>query len=438
MNPMSVRMNRMANWLDSYFKVSGRNSTLRTEVKAGLATFFSLSYIFVLGPTLLAGIGLDARHSLIAIVTLSAVATVVAGCLARIPFAFAPGLEMLLYIAFVAIPICGQLPQYAVACVLLSGVVIFALALLKQTHRIHKFPPEQFSDAVAISMSVFLIAQACRIDGLLTYDRGWVHVTHSAGVHWIWGASGGLIALILDAIGVPAPVLISVLLVSILAGKSGLEASGTLIHGSPLAGLKEILELKYSPTQMWPAFTTTISLLVLSLYGSLSKVVNLWQRSHYSKNSELNAGPIPGIDSLMQVEGASAIASGIAGITNVTVFVESGAGIRIGGRTGVASIVTGLSMLSALLLAHDIRYINPVASVGALLYVGILFFPRPSSLKHVSLSEWGIIGVMALIIVGLMSLFWAFAFGLISFVVVREVKNRSIQRKHGTGDAAAR
>jgi AGZA family xanthine/uracil permease-like MFS transporter len=418
-------------WTDGFFKISARDSTFTTEIRAGFATFFSLSYIFVLAPTLLAGIGLDAASSLRAVILLSSLATLAAGGWARLPFAFAPGLEMLLYLAFVAIPMSGLLPEVAVGCVVVSGFILFLLALAKKTHKIHSYPPAQFSDAVAISMSVFLLAHACRVDGLLSYDHGWVHIVQTPGVGWIWGVSGGLIALILDALGVPAPVLISVLLVSILAGPGATQLNAGGSYGQFLAGIAKVVGLKFTAGQVWPAITAIFTLLVLSLYGSLSKVMNLWQGvvSAKSRGSQSTHDDIPDLNSLMVVEGGAAIASGLFGISNITMFVESGAGIRIGGRTGIASIVTGCSMLSALLLVPYIRYINPVASVGALLYVGILFFPKPRYLRRISAFEWLIIGVMAGIIVAKLSLFWAFLFGLIGFIFARKMKSFSIRRK---------
>jgi adenine/guanine/hypoxanthine permease len=418
-----------------FFEVSKRGSSIRTEISAGLATFFSLSYIFVLAPTLLAGMGLDARSSLSSIVILSALSTLAAGVFARLPFAFAPGLEMLLFLTFVAIPMSGLSPEAAVGCVLISGVILFGLARAKQTHKIHNYPPAQFSDAVAISMSVLLLAQACRIDGLISYDHGWVHTAHSAGANWILGLSGGLIALVLDAVGVPGPVLISVLLISILARTGGSGLVEIASQRSLGMGLREIVNLGPTASQTWPSFTAIFTLLVLSLYGSLSKVVNLWQGTVASTAQESRSAhdDVPSMNRLMVIEGAAAAASGLFRISNITMFVESGAGIRIGGRTGIASIVTGISMLSALLLIPYIRYINPIASVGALVYVGILFFPKPRYLKRFSPLEWLITGIMVSIIVVTMSLFWALLSGMVGFIIAREAKSLSVRRKLAEG-----
>jgi AGZA family xanthine/uracil permease-like MFS transporter len=430
---MPASENAMTRWLDGFFELSKRQSSIPTEVRAGFATFFSLSYIFVLAPTLLSATGLDARSSLFAIVVLSSLSTLAAGFWARLPFAFAPGLEMLLYISFVAIPMYGLMPGAAVACVLASGIILFVLAVARQTHKIHNYPPAQFSDAVAISMSVFLLAQACQIDGLISYNHGWVHFAHHPGAHWVWGISGGVVALILDAVGVPGPVLVSVLLVSILAGSSGIGLARADNNEGVRLGLTELLNRGGSVGQLWPAVTSIFSLLVLSLYGSLSKIVNLWQGT--SAHATRRLAPhddVPRMNRLMVVEGLSAIASGLFRITNITMFVESGAGIRIGGRTGIASIVTGGAMLSGLLLIPYIRYINPIASVGALLYVGILFFPKPRYLRRISSHEWFVIGMMAFIITTMMSLFWAFFLGLVGFVLAREIKNLSTRKKQAT------
>lgn len=423
---------RFQNGLDRVFQLRARGSTVRTEVRAGIAVFVSLSYIFVLAPTFLRSMNYNASHSLAVVVGVSAAMTFVAGVWARLPFAFAPGLEMLLYIAGVAVPIFGLSPQLVGRCVLFSGIVLSVLAVAKLTHKIHRYPPPQFSDAIAITMSIFLLCQAVSIAGVVSYDGDVIRIVHNIGGTWIWAVVGVVIALTLDAIGIPAPVLFSVLLVSILAEPTKSRELSSVASNHLLSTKGSIGGLSEHPIEyIWMVVRVTLTLVGLSLYGSLSKIVNLWQGSGQDGAEARNIHEdVPRMNRLMVVEGISGVVSGMAKITNVTMFVESGAGIRLGGRTGITSIVTSISMLSTLVLLPYIQYVEPVASVGALVYVGLLLFPRPRYLRRISRADVAIIVLMAGIVIGTMSLFWAMAIGFVGFVLIREMESgRGRKRK---------
>lgn len=409
-------------WLDTYFGISDRGSSVAIEFRAGVATFLSLSYIFVLAPTLLEAIGLDAHDSLIAVIVLSVVATFVTGVFARVPFAFAPGLEMLLYVTYVAISIRALNPANALLSVSASGIILTVFAVLRITRKIHNYPPVHFPQAVAISMSAFLLLMAFRIDGLLSYQRGWVDVVSSPSSHWILGLTGAVVAIILDAVGIPAPILISLLLVAILAGPAAITPGHANVSIGAHRWLRDASQLVFTPQQIGLSLTATFTLFVLSMYGSLSKVINIWEGAIQAQTTGRVAHKEGDYKNLMVVEGGAAFLSGVAGISNVTMFVESGAGIRVGARTGLASVVTSILMISAVSLIPYIRHINPIAAVGALIYIGILLFPRPNNLRRVSQVEWGIIGGMVLIVALWMSLAGAFIFGFLGFEVARHYK----------------
>lgn len=409
--------------IDSFFRITERASDIRTEFKAGIATFLSLSYIFVLAPSLMRYTNLNAPSALVFIICISAVISILSGIFTNIPFVFAPGLEMLLFLSYVTMPLYLLGWGETSLCVLLSGLFLLLLSRLKQASWLHGLPPKQYSAAVAVTMSVFLLAQAIQIVGFTSYDNGWVHFGTPHGTNWLIGLSGAIIALVLDALGIPAPVLISLLAVAVLVGR--FEPTVVAHNGS--AGITQVVENLWRgkvPLRTELAGLKTIfTLLALSLWGSLSKVLNYWQGvpPHHQDAGDTKL-PVAEIDTLLSWEGISGAVSGACGISNVTMFVESAAGIRSGGRTGLTSIVAGVSMLFAFILVPSIRFINPICSVGALVYVGILFFPKADTLKHVSRREWAVIVAMAIMVIGWMSLFWALLFGMIGIPLARRIR----------------
>src|SRR5437870_10528969 len=119
---MVVFVNSVHRRLDDFFGISTRASSVRTEVIAGVYTFLSLSYIFVIHPVILGSVGFEVHAVLRTMVVVSVLVTVMSGLWSRLPFVFAPGLEMSLYVAFVAIQVRHLSVPQSLAVVLVTGV----------------------------------------------------------------------------------------------------------------------------------------------------------------------------------------------------------------------------------------------------------------------------------------------------------------------------
>ena len=163
-------MNTIVQKLENYFGFTRLGSTWKIEILAGVSTFLSLSYIFVVNPAILSEAGISKSVVFFATVIISSLATIVMGLWAKKPFSLAPGLEMNAYIAFVVVGTLGFVWQDALGAVFWSGVVMLIVNFLRIREHIIKAIPDKLKSGLAASVGVFLMLIALKVSGILAYE----------------------------------------------------------------------------------------------------------------------------------------------------------------------------------------------------------------------------------------------------------------------------
>jgi len=405
--------------LDLYFHVSERSSTFRTEVAAGVSTFLSLSYIFVIHPFILARIGLEEHTTLVLTVVVSTAATLACGLWVRLPFVFAPGLEMSLYIALVVVPLLKLTTEEAFSLVIVSGALLCCLGNRHVRHYVIDSVPHHFATAVAVTMAAFLLAIALSFIGVVDYQTG--HWTIAGLTNAGWAATGCVVIILCELVGFRPSVLVGIMVVAVLA-----HSRGALANSHATSFIPDLSVVLSNASVRAPFSTIHLSLqaaqalfilFVLSSYGSLSKLIKL------SKGTTIvHRGDIPGVNRMFVLDGLAAIASGTTGNSNVTTFVESGVGISVGGRTGLTSVTTGILMVCALGLLPFIDLVSTAAIVGALVYVGVQFVPDNDALMDMWIGEKITVLIMVLMVLKFLAIGIAFDFGLFAFCLMSWIK----------------
>jgi len=198
--------------LDNFFGITRLGSSFRIELFAGLSTFLSLSYIFVVNPAILSEAGINTSVAFFATIFGSVVATLLMGLWARLPFALAPGLEMNAYIAYVVVGVLGFTWQGALGAVFWVGVLTFILSFTPLRINIIKAIPDKLKSGLAASVGVFLILVALKTSGLLAYQGIQVQgigllTSHKAYIFY----TGLVLVLILRYFKVKGVVLLSII-----------------------------------------------------------------------------------------------------------------------------------------------------------------------------------------------------------------------------------
>ena len=318
-----------------YFEFDKHGTNFRTEIVAGLSTFLSLSYIFVVNPSILSKGGMNTSMVLFATVITSFVATFLMGIWAKKPFVLAPGLEMNSYVAFFVIGTLGFTWQEALAACFWSGVIFLILTLSNIRQKIIEAIPDKLKTGLSAAVGVFLMIIALRLSNVMIYEgvnlRSIGNPFTNRGLVLLLGL---VIILILNCLKFQGSILVSIIIASIVAYYTGIKNSTpqVVINKEMLSGIGKLsLGVIANPK----IFSAIIILFLIDFYGSVAKIIGLtFNTSIVNKD-----GTMPKLKEALTIDGAGTMLGTALGTSSITVYVESGVGIGVGGRTGLTALV---------------------------------------------------------------------------------------------------
>lgn len=379
--------------IDNYFGITRLGSTFKIELFAGISTFLSLSYIFVVNPAILSEAGISTSVAFFATIFGSVVATLLMGLWARLPFALAPGLEMNAYIAYVVVGVMGFTWQGALGAVFWVGVLTFILSFTSLRTNIIKAIPDKLKSGLAASVGVFLILIALKVSGILAYDgiqvKGLGLLTSPPALVFYTGL---ILVLVLRYFKVRGAVLLSIIGAALFAHWIGvgqpiepIKLSKDMFAGTFAFDLGVILNPK-----IW---SVILILFILDFYGPIAKFIGLTRNTSIIDNN----GDLPRMKEGLAVDGLGTIIGAATGTSNLITYVESAVGIGEGGRTGLVAVVVGILMSLFLFLVPLINLIPVAATTGALFFVGLTIFPNRKEFKTYSWTDTVAVAIMILV-----------------------------------------
>jgi adenine/guanine/hypoxanthine permease len=441
---------RSASALDRFFEITARGSSVGAEVRGGLVTFVTMAYIVILNPIILSSAtdvdGDQLGFAQVAAVTAltAGVMTILFGVVARLPFAFAAGLGIN---SFLAVSVVGQVtwPE-AMGLVLINGLIIVLLAATGLRRLIFDAVPLQLKIAITVGIGLFIA-----FIGFV--DAGFVTSTGQSSPPVGLGIQGSIAT-------VPTLVfVITLLLTGILVARKvrGAILIG-LLSGTVLALIAEAiwhLGSKVDDEGGWglsvPALPEQwVSLPDLSLVGQVSfgsferigvlaalmLVFTLVFTNFFDAMGTLTGlskeagladerGDFPRLRSALIVEGVGAVAGGFTSSSSNTVFIESGAGIGEGARTGLANLVTGALFLLAMFFTPLTSIVPSEVAAAALVIVGALMMAQ---IRGIDLSDFSVL-LPVFLTITVMPLTYSIANGIgagfISWVIIRSCSGRA-------------
>jgi len=412
--------------IDLFFEVTKRGSNFRIEALAGLSTFLSLSYIFIVNPAILADAGMDPSFVLFATIVTSGLATIAMGFWGKLPFALAPGLEMNAYIAYAVVATMGYTWQEALGGVFWSGVVFVILTLTGVREAIIHSIPTKMKFALSLSVGVFVMAIGLRLSGILIWDGVWLkEIGTLLSKEAIALYLGILLIIILRKFRVRAAILISIILVSVYCNIVGIG------KGANPAGFDRMFDgvggLDISVLWKTPGIITAVVVLFLiDFYGSVAKFIGLTMKTPITKIDSQNRVIVPRTKQALMVDGVATTMGSWLGTSSVTTFVESAVGIAAGGVTGISAITCGVLMLLCLFIMPLLVYVPVVATTGTLIYVGWVLIPREDIRISYTKIDKIIAIILPVIVLFTFSLDRAMLVGFLAYIVVDYLEKKKI------------
>lgn len=368
--------------MEKFFKLSENGTTVSTEIMAGLTTFFAMSYILFVNPSILGAAGMPSNAVFLATIIAAAISTLIMGLFANVPYALAPGMGLNAFFTYTVVFALGFSWQEALAMVFICGLFNIFITVTKFRKSIIKAIPVSLQHAIGGGIGVFVAYLGFKNANIITFSISAENIVMVNGVEPAKASAktfaDGL--LFVDANGGVVPTISSFTDSSVLLAIFGLLLTtalvirnfrgailigivATTLVGIPL-GIVDVSNLNFGISHIGEAWTE-LGTTFLAAFDGLSSL--------FSDSSRL---PLVFMTifafSLSDTFDTIGTFGALVGTSNTTTYVESAAGIAEGGRTGLTAVSTAVCFLLSILLLPLVGIVPAAATAPALIVVGVM------------------------------------------------------------------
>ena len=354
--------------LESYFKLSSQGTNPRTELIAGITTFLAMVYIVFVNPEILAASGMDRSSVFVATCLASAIGSLIMGLYANYPIAVAPGMGLNAYFAFTVVGTLGYSWQVALGAVFISGVLFFIISVLPLREWIVNSIPGSQKMAISAGIGFLLGIVALESAGIVVgHPVTLVTVGDLTKPTTMLAGFGFLVIVALDYRRVSGAIIIGILLVTVLGMVFGFTKPGGLFAPPPSL-TPTLLQLDLAGALELGLVTIVFTFLLLDVFDSTGTLIGVAQRAGF-----LDAeGHFPRLKKTLIADSGSTMLGAVLGTSTTTAYIESAAGIRAGGRTGLTAVVVAVLFLLVMFFAPLAGSVPSYATAPAILFVACI------------------------------------------------------------------
>lgn len=404
-------------WLDHRFGVSAAGSTIKTELLAGLATFLTMAYIIVVNPGILSDAGMDFGAVFVATILAAAIGTAIMGFWANWPIALAPGMGLNAFFAYGVVLGMGHTWQTALGAVFVAGALFFVLSLTGLREWIINSIPKSLKLGIGTGIGLFLAIIGLRNAGVVVdHPATLVGLGNLASAPVLLAFVGFCIMVALDKLRIPGAIVLGILAVSVvgwLMGTTDFQGFIGTVPDLSITAFQLDIGGALSITMMGVVF----AFLFVDFFdtaGTLTSVANIAGKIKPD-------GKIDGIGRAVISDSVATMSGALLGTSNTTSYIESGAGIKEGGRTGLTAVTVAVLFLACLVLSPLANSIPAYATAPALVYVATLFARNLVDIDWKDCSEYAPAILAAVLMPLTYSIANGIAIGFITYAVVKIV-----------------
>jgi len=368
--------------MDKYFNYRKHKTDFKTEVIAGVSTFLTMAYIMFLNPVILADGGFDFGGVFTATALASALACFIAAFYARTwPVGLAPGMGINAFIAYGVCLGMQYTPAEALGAVLVAGVVFLIISLTPIRAWLINSIPKSLKLGIGAGIGLFLAIIGFQLMGLTTDNPVvLVQLGDLSNPLLLLGAGAFISMIVMEKMKIKGNIIIGIVAFSIIAWVFGFaKFNGVASMPPPMTHLFAFDLGAALSASMVTVIFTLFFIDFFDTAGTLTSVANV--SGKIGSN-----GKIEDVDKMMLSDSVSTVAGAVMGTTTVTTYVESAAGVKAGGRTGMTSLVIGLLFLLMLFFAPLATSLPKEIDAAALIYISTLF------VRNIKDIEWDDIG----------------------------------------------
>lgn len=402
-------------FITKYFNLDKLHTNIKTELLAGLTTFVSMSYILFVNPNVLGAGGMNKGAVFTATALASALGCFIMGIVANYPIATAPALGIN---AFFAYSVCIGMHvswQTALASVFVASIIFVIITLLKLREKIIDSIPADLKSAISAGIGLFIAFLGLQNGGIIGANKDTLVSLGSLKSATVWIAIFGLIVtIILMIMRIPGAIFIGMVLTSIFGILIGqiqlpthyISAAPSLAptFGQAILHVKDINSLQM--------IVVVLTFLLVTFFDTAGTLIGLAQQAGLMKNNKM-----PRVGRALAADSSAMTVGAVLGTSPVGAFVESSAGIAVGGRSGLTAVFVGIFFLISLIFSPLLSVITSQVTAPALIIVGVLM---AQNLAHIEWTKLEIAIPAFLIVLGMpltYSISDGLALGLITYPV---------------------
>lgn len=411
---------RNAGLLERMFKLTEHNTTVRTEVIAGLTTFLTMAYIIFVNPSILGDAGMPKGAVFVATCLIAALGTLIMGLYANYPIAMAPGMGLNAYFAYVVVLGMGYTWQVALGAVFISGCLFLIVTVTGLRELFIQGIPQSLRTAITVGIGMFLALIALKSAGVVAASPA-TFVTlgdlHSAPV--VLATLGFLVIVALDRLKVRGAILIGILLVTVLSFFFG----GNKFHGvfdAPPSIAPTFMQLDILGALKGGILNVVLVFFLVEMFDATGTLMGVAKRAGL-----LVPGKMERMNKALLADSGAIFAGSLLGTSSTTAYVESAAGVQAGGRTGLTAVVVAGLFLACLMISPLAGSVPAYATAPALLFVGCLMLRDLVELDWEDTTEVIPAAVTALAMPFTYSIANGLAFGFITYAVLKLFTGRA-------------
>jgi len=402
--------------LDSYFKLSENNTTIRTEIVAGITTFLTMGYIIFVNPDILAQAGIDKDAAFVATCLAAALGTLLIGVVANYPIALAPGMGVNAFFTYTVVLGSGHSWQIALGAVFIAGLLFFALSVLPIREWIINAIPKSQKMAIAAGIGLFLAIIALqKMELVVDHPATLVTLGDVTKPTVLLSIFCFLMIVTLEIRKIPGAIIIGIISTTFLGVIFGVSEFGGEVVSMPPSLAPTFAQLDIAGAFNLGMSGIIIAFLFVHMFDTAGTLLTV---AHSAKMLDKD-GKLPRLGRALIADSSSMLAGSVIGTSPVTSYIESTAGVNAGGRTGLTAVVVAVLFLASLFFAPLVSSIPSYATFPVLLFVAGLM------LKNINLIDWEDMTeyVPAVVTIVIMPLSFSIAdgigFGMITYAMLK-------------------
>ncbi len=406
--------------LEKLFQLHAHNTTVRTEILAGVTTFLTMAYILFVNPSILGETGMDKGAIFVATCLAAAFGSAVMGLIANYPIALAPGMGLNAFFTYTVVMGMGHTWQVALGAVFLSACLFFLLSIFKIREWIINSIPLELRSAIAAGIGLFL--------ALIALQNAGVVVDHPATLVGMGDLSqpSAMLAILgfflivgLVALNVTGAVLIGILVITVASIFLGISEFAGVVSLPPSLA-PTFLQLDIAGALDIGLVSVIFAFLFVDLFDNSGTLIAVAKKAGLMRKD----GYMPKMGRALIADSTAAMAGSLLGTSTTTSYIESAAGVSAGGRTGLTACVVAVLFLLALFFAPLAGSVPAFATAPALLFVAVLMASGLAEIDWSDITTAAPVLLTALAMPLTASIATGIAFGFITWVAAKLLSGR--------------